>query len=122
MRGAAYFFAGHGVPGEKAGLARGAKQGQRAFGNGYFDAAHVGDQLMRLEQRSELLQPIQNGEDRPTQQHQVARDRRADWIVGGEIDRSAIQRDLQIGMGFGPSRQSRPGTGRRAELARWKHR
>ena len=43
MRGAAYFFAGHGVTGEKAGLSGGSEEWQGAFGNGYFDAAHVGD-------------------------------------------------------------------------------
>ena len=48
MRGAAYFFARHGVPGEKACLAGAAEQRLRAFGDGHFDAADVGHQLMRL--------------------------------------------------------------------------
>ena len=72
---------------------------------------------MRLEQRSELLHPIQNGEDRPTQQHQVARDRRADWIVGGDIDRSAIQRNLQMGGVTVPADNLARETGRRAEAS-----
>ncbi len=104
MGGAAYFFASHGVPGEKAGLARGAVERLRAFGDGYFDAAHVGYQLMRLEQWREPLHPIQNGEDRPAQKHQVAADRRADWIGGGYIDRLRDPEQFADGMGCGPSR------------------
>jgi len=51
---------------------------------------------MRLEQRCQLFNPVQDGEDRPAQKHQVAGDRCADWIGGGDIDRSAIQSYLQM--------------------------
>ncbi len=46
MRGATHFLAGHGVSGEKAGLAGAAKERMGAFGDRDFDAAYVGYQLV----------------------------------------------------------------------------
>ena len=97
MRGAAHFFAGHGVAGKKAGLMGTSVKWPRTLGNGNFDATYVGHQLMRLELRRKPLQPILNGRHRPAQKHQVAGDRCADWIGGGYIDCSAVQSYLQMG-------------------------
>jgi hypothetical protein len=97
MLGAAYFFACHRVAGEKAGLTGATKKRMSAFRYGHFDAAYVGYQLMRLEEGSEFLNPVEDGEDGPTQKHEVARDRSAEWIGGGYIDRPSVERDLRVG-------------------------
>src|ERR1700722_9308424 len=63
---AASLLACHGVAGKKAGLMGTAVKWPRTFGNGNFDAAYVGHQLMRFQEWCELLHPVLNGEDGAT--------------------------------------------------------
>jgi hypothetical protein len=96
MRSATHFFACHGVPGEKACLARSAEQRPCTFDDGYFDAANIGYQLMGLEVRGEFLEPILNGEDRTAEQHEVAGLGSGNCFAGDFIHCSAIQRQLRL--------------------------
>src|SRR5580704_526739 len=95
--GSAYFLPSHGMPGEKTGLAGAAEERERADRDRHFDAAHIGDQLMRLEMRSEFLHPVLNGGYRSAKKHEVAAHCCADSIAGDGIDRAALERKLRLG-------------------------
>ena len=96
MSGAAYLFPRHGMTGEKASLAWPSEQRLRALGYGDLDAAYVGDQLMRLKERSQLLQPFLDGEDRPAQKNDFTAGCCADRIGGDRINGAAIESDLRL--------------------------
>src|SRR6201992_1467496 len=95
--GAAYFFACHGVAGKKTGLMGAPVKWPRTFGNGNFDAAYVGHQLMRFREWCELFHPVLNGEDGAAQENQIATDCGIDWIERNDIDSAALERDSGLG-------------------------
>jgi hypothetical protein len=56
---------------EKIGAPGACVQSSSAQEHGVFDAADIGDELMRLEDGSKLFYPVENGKDRACKQNKI---------------------------------------------------
>ena len=67
------FLARHGMPGKKAGLICATVNRAGALQHRLLHAADVGDELMRLKDRSEPLQPFKDREGRASEKDYIRR-------------------------------------------------
>ena len=71
MLGAADFFARHGMAGQKACAAGAVVVLGGRLRDLLLGAAHIGDELVRMEQLCQAFHPFNDGENRPGKQDQV---------------------------------------------------
>ena len=100
---AANFLACHRVAGQESGLVRLVVMTRSTFAGNTLYAADIGYKLMRLQNRSKLLQPFENAEDWTAKQYQVAFDGRRVRILSDYVDGCAAQRDGGLGVIAVPS-------------------